>query len=60
MPVEILHGTADAVVPHAAHALPLARQIPGARLTTLEGVGHMPQHAVLPELLAALRRLTGA
>ena len=47
MPVEILHGTADAVVPHAVHALPLARQIPGARLTTLEGMGHMPQHGAL-------------
>ena len=60
MPVEILHGTADAVVPHAVHALPLARQIPGARLTTLEGIGHMPQHGALAEVVAALRRLSGA
>lgn len=60
MPVEILHGTADAVVPHALHALPLARQIPGARLTTLEGMGHMPQHGALAEVVAALQRLSGA
>ena len=60
IPVEIVHGAADAVVPHAVHALPLARQIPGARLTTLPGIGHMPQHNALPEVMAALRRLTGA
>ena len=60
VPVEILHGSADAVVPLEVHALPLARQIPNARLTRLEGVGHMPQHAALPEVLAALHRLCKA
>lgn len=58
-PTEIVHGTADAIVPFDIHALPLARQIPRATLTRLEGVGHMPQHAAVPEIVAALARLTG-
>lgn len=52
MPVEILHGTADTVVPLHIHADPLSRQIPGARLTRLEGIGHMPHHAA-PDAVAA-------
>jgi pimeloyl-ACP methyl ester carboxylesterase len=59
VPVEIVHGAADGIVPFDVHALPLARQVPGARLTRLEGVGHMPQHAATDEILAALGRLTG-
>ncbi len=59
VPVEILHGTADAIVPFDVHALPLARQIPGAVLTRLDGVGHMPQHAEAAAVVAALGRLTG-
>jgi pimeloyl-ACP methyl ester carboxylesterase len=58
-PTEIVHGSADAIVPLDVHALPLARQIPNATLTRLEGVGHMPQHSALPEILAALGRLGG-
>jgi pimeloyl-ACP methyl ester carboxylesterase len=59
VPTEIVHGTADAIVPFDVHAVPLARQIPAATLTRLEGVGHMPQHAAVPEIVAALGRLTG-
>ena len=58
-PAEIVHGTVDAIVPFDIHAVPLARQIPRATLTRLEGVGHMPHHAAAPEIVAALRRLTG-
>jgi pimeloyl-ACP methyl ester carboxylesterase len=57
IPVEIIHGTADTTVPLAVHSEPLAGQLPRARLTRLDGVGHMPHHAALPELLAALARL---
>ncbi|MEM9638374.1 MAG: alpha/beta hydrolase [Pseudomonadota bacterium] len=56
MPVEILHGTADTIVPMAIHSEPLARQIPGAVLTRLEGVGHMPQHAAPDAVEAAIDR----
>jgi pimeloyl-ACP methyl ester carboxylesterase len=59
VPVEIVHGTADAIVPFDVHALPLARQIPRATLTRLEGVGHMPQHWAVPEIVAALGRIAG-
>lgn len=58
VPTEIVHGTADAIVPFDVHALPLARQIPQATLTRLEGIGHMPQHAAAGEIVAALGRLT--
>ena len=57
LPVEILHGTADTIVPHDVHALPLSQKLPNARLTTLEGIGHMPHHADEPSTIAALRRL---
>lgn len=52
LPVEILHGAADETVPLAVHGIPLARRIRGARLTVLDGVGHMPHH-VRPDAVAA-------
>ncbi len=45
MPLEIVHGDADTIVPLRIHSEPLSRQVPGANLTVLEGIGHMPQHA---------------
>lgn len=56
MPVEIVHGTADDVVPIDIHSEPLARQIPGANLTRLEGVGHMPHHAAPDAVEDAIHR----
>ncbi|MBW4708800.1 alpha/beta hydrolase [Roseobacter sp. YSTF-M11] len=44
-PVEILHGTADTIVPLQIHSEPLAKLLPNANLIRLEGVGHMPHHA---------------
>lgn len=52
LPVEMLHGTADTIVPAWIHSRPASELIPGARLTMLEGIGHMPHHAV-PEAVAA-------
>lgn len=56
MPVEILHGTADTIVPLEIHSEPLARQIPGAVLTRLEGMGHMPHHVAPDDVIAAIDR----
>ena len=48
MPVEILHGTADEIVPAHVHADVLAKQLSDARYTRIEGLGHMPHH-ILPD-----------
>lgn len=56
MPVEILHGTADDVVPLDIHAAPLSRQIPNAVLTRLDGIGHMPHHSAPDMVEAAIDR----
>ncbi len=56
LPVEIVHGTADGIVPIEVHSIPLSRQIPGARLTRLEGIGHMPQHVAADRVVAAVDR----
>ena len=56
LPVEILHGTADTIVPIDVHSEPLAQQIPGAVLTRLEGAGHMPHHTRPDDVIAAIHR----
>lgn len=52
VPVEVVHGTRDGVTPIEVHGAPLAAALPDARLTALEGVGHMPHH-VSPEAVVA-------
>ncbi|WP_233192696.1 alpha/beta fold hydrolase [Acidimangrovimonas sediminis] len=56
MPIEIVHGTADSIVPIGIHAERMVRQVPGANLTRLEGVGHMPHHTHPDEVIAAIHR----
>ena len=56
VPVEILHGDVDSTVPLAIHSEPLSRQVPGAVLTVLPGIGHMPHHAVPAATDAAIDR----
>ena len=55
--VEIVHGLADAIVPAAIHAEPLAKLAPKARLNLLSGVGHMPHHTAGEAVAAAVDRL---
>ncbi len=57
LPVESVHGTADDSVPIQTHAEPILRQIPGAQLDRLEGVGHMPHHTNTDAVLAAIDRI---
>jgi len=58
IPVEILHGTDDSIVPASIHSEPLAEQVPNSTLTLLEGIGHMPHHVALPPVLDAIDRVT--
>jgi pimeloyl-ACP methyl ester carboxylesterase len=59
-PTEIVTGDSDGVVYAHIHSEGLARDIPGARLTTLAGVGHAPHHVapdrVVGIILAAEQR----
>lgn len=59
LPVELVHGTADTIVPLAVHSGPLAALVPGANLTVLDGVGHMPHHADPDATIAAIDRAAG-
>ncbi|HBM39946.1 MAG TPA: alpha/beta hydrolase, partial [Sulfitobacter sp.] len=56
MPVELIHGTADTIVPLDVHAAIATPQLPDAVLTTLPGIGHMPQHVTQPDVIAAIDR----
>ncbi len=56
VPTEILHGTADDTVSLTIHSQPLAGAIPGSVLTTLDGIGHMPQTVSTDEVTAAIDR----
>ena len=56
LPIELIHGDADTIVPLKIHSGPLSRLLPDAVLTILPGLGHMPHHAALPEVLAAINR----
>lgn len=56
LPVEIVHGTADDIVPLEVHARPLAGLAPGARLAVLDGIGHMPHHVAPEAVLDAIDR----
>ena len=59
-PTEVVTGDRDGVVYAHIHSAGLARDIPGARLTTLPGVGHSPHHVapdrIVEIILAAERR----
>ena len=56
LPVEIVHGDSDTVVPLEVHSAKLLNQIPGAVLTVLPGVGHMPHHTDPQAVIAAIDR----
>lgn len=56
LPVEIVHGDQDTIVPLAIHSARLVDEIPGAVLTILPGVGHMPHHTDPAAIIAAIDR----
>ena len=57
VPVEILHGNADTIVPAIIHARVLETQLPNSRLTILNGVGHMAHHTNPADVIAGIDRL---
>ena len=56
IPVEIVHGDSDAIVPLHVHSARLVDDIEGANLVALEGLGHMPQHLAHDAVIAAIDR----
>ena len=53
-PTAIVTGDRDGVVYADIHSAGCARDIPGATLRVLEGVGHSPHHAAPQEVVAAI------
>ena len=58
-PCVIITGDADDTVSPGIHSQGLARDIEGAKLVVLEGVGHMPHHARPDAILAAVDEIVG-
>lgn len=56
LPVEILHGEADTIVPARIHAIPLSQRLPDATLTLLPDAAHMPHHTHPDAVIAAIHR----
>lgn len=56
LPMELLHGTEDTIVPLAVHSIPFAQQVASAKLRVIEGAGHMPHYSHRDEVLAAIAR----
>ncbi len=56
LPIELIHGDADTVVPLTIHSLPLSKLLPNATLTVIPGAGHMPHHANADVVIAAIDR----
>ena len=57
VPTVIVSGDADTIVWTDVHSRGLAREVPGARLIVLPGVGHMPHHAAPDLVIAEIDRL---
>ncbi len=56
MPIEMLHGDADTIVPADIHAKVLINDVPNGALTMLPGMGHMPHHTDPQAVVDAIDR----
>lgn len=56
LPIELLHGRQDTIVGLPIHSEPLACAVPSARLTRLEGHGHMIHYSAKADVYEAVRR----
>ncbi|HEV2557487.1 MAG TPA: alpha/beta hydrolase [Microvirga sp.] len=64
IPTTVIGGDADRIVWTDLHARSFAREVPGAKLIVLPGIGHMPHHAakdlVIAEIEALVAQVTPA
>jgi pimeloyl-ACP methyl ester carboxylesterase len=56
LPIELIHGSEDTIVPLDIHSGPLSKLLPNVRLTVIPGAGHMPHHSHAAEVIAAIDR----
>lgn len=56
VPTELVHGDADTTVGLEIHSRPLSAQMELANLTPLAGIGHMPHHSAVDDIIAAVHR----
>lgn len=56
IPIEMIHGDRDTIVPAAIHSIPFAALQPNAHVQIIEGAGHMPHHSHLDQAIAAIER----
>ena len=57
IPVEVVSGREDPIIRPQRHPIPFTERLLNARLTLLDGVGHMAHHARPDALMSALDRL---
>jgi len=58
LPIELIHGSADTIVPLHIHSGPLSGLLPDVRLTVIDGAGHMPHHSHSATVIEAIDRAT--
>lgn len=56
LPVELIHGSADTIVPLEIHSGPLSKILPNVTLTVIPGAGHMPHHSDPEVVIDAILR----
>ena len=56
VPLEVLHGDADRTVYLEVHGPRMIADSRAARLTVLEGIGHMPHHVAADAVIAGIDR----
>jgi pimeloyl-ACP methyl ester carboxylesterase len=56
LPIELVHGSADTIVPLQIHSGPVSQLLPNATLTVIPGAGHMPHHSNQDQVIAAIDR----
>jgi pimeloyl-ACP methyl ester carboxylesterase len=56
LPIEMIHGNADTVVPVEVHSIPFTKLVASAHLEVEQGAGHMPHYTRKAQVLAAIDR----